>query len=474
MKRVLLIVPPTGKYIREDRCQTPIEKLKTVALRPPIDLMYAAAAFEWAGCLCRLKDFPAENQSWNTLRETLKEFSPDILVISITTPTLSLDSRAAALAKQVDPNILTIAKGAHFNVLDKDSLERYPMLDVALRGEYELSCKEIGEGRPLAEIAGITFRNHRGTIQQNPMRPFCQNLDRLPFPARHLVNNELYKRPDTGELQTTIVTNRGCPYSCIFCLANQVAGKKNRIRSHENIIAEIEQCIDKYHIRNFLFRSDLFTANKKWVMGLCGKILKKRLKITWACNSRVDTIDAELLDVMKHAGCWLIAYGVESADQEILDKMNKKMNLEDTRRALRLTRLAGIKSSIYFLFGLPWDSEKVFQTNLEFAKEMNPDFLEIFYVYPFPGTALYELAVNKGLLREGEIPTSAYDAPAMPTLHLSKEQLSKWRRKFLCRFYLRPAYIFQTLKKIKSFNMLWNYFRYGFAQLLDILFGTNK
>jgi radical SAM superfamily enzyme YgiQ (UPF0313 family) len=182
----------------------------------------------------------------------------------------------------------------------------------------------------------------------------------------------------------------------------------------------------------------------------------------------VDTIDAEMLSVMRRAGCWLIAYGVESADQETLDLMNKQVKKEDAVNALRLTRQAGIKSSIYFLFGLPWDSESVFETNLEFAKKLAPDFIEIFYVYPFPGTPLYEMAVKDGLLKEGEIPTAAYDSPAMPTKYLTRKELALWRRRFLRRFYLRPVYILRTLMQVRSPRILWNYARYGLSQLIDL------
>jgi radical SAM superfamily enzyme YgiQ (UPF0313 family) len=474
MKRVLLIVPPTGKYIREDRCQTPIENLKTVALRPPVDLMYAAAAFEKSGCECKLVDFPGEKKNHDDLKTIICDFSPDFLIMSITTPSLPLDAETAATAKKIKPDIFTIAKGAHFNTLDIDALKRYPSLDAVLRGEYEFSCTEIGEGKKNSEINGMTYRDADGKIHRNAPREFCNNLDLIPFPARHLGKNELYIRPDTGDAQTTIVTNRGCPFSCIFCLANQVAGKKNRVRSHENILSELEECVNKYNIKNFLFRSDLFTANKKWVIELCKRIVERKLKISWACNSRVDTIDEEVLEAMKQAGCWVVAFGVESGDQETLDRMNKKVNLERVVKAIRMTRKAGIKSSIYFLFGMPWDSEKVFKTDLDFAKKLNPDFLEIFYVYPFPGTVLYEDAVKEGLLEKGEIPKAAYDSPAMPTLHLSIKELSQWRRKILRKFYLRPGYILRTLGSVRSPKVLFNYLRYGFAQLLDLFFPKEK
>ncbi len=467
--KVLLIVPPTGLYIREDRCQTPIEDLKTVSLRPPIDLMYAAAEFEHAGCECRIVDYPGERLGWSELEAELKSYAPDFLVLSITTPSLEQDLRAAKVAKQVNANIVTIAKGAHFNALDVSTLDQHPVLDIVLRGEYEETCRELGGGKPREEILGLTYRNSRGEIIRNPLRPFIDDLDTLPFPARHLVRNELYVRPDTGEPQTTIVTNRGCPFDCIFCLATQVAGRKNRVRSVGNIIAEMEECLERYHIRNFLFRSDLFTTDKAWVIELCQEILNRGLDIEWVCNSRVDTIDEEMLAWMNKAHCWLIAYGVETGNREILEKMNKRATLEDAYRAMQLTREAGILSSIYLLFGLPWDTPDTLQEDITFAKQLDPDFLEIFYVYPFPGTELYEMAVKEGLLRSGETPTAAYSQPAMPTFTMSLEELRRWRRIAMRRFYLRPKVIWKTILRARSPRVLYNYLKYGLIQLKDLI-----
>jgi anaerobic magnesium-protoporphyrin IX monomethyl ester cyclase len=468
-KKILLVVPPTGRYIREDRCQTPIEDLKTVTLRPPINLLYAAAAFEQAGCNCRLLDLPAEDLGWRDLETAIRDFRPDYIVLSVTTPSLSEDLKAAELAKRVLPSVTTIAKGAHFNVRDVETLEKYPPLDMVLRGEYELTCREIGDGKTWAEIAGITYRDRDGSIVRTADRPFVEDLDALPFPARHLAKNRLYFRPDTMEPQTTLITNRGCPFDCIFCLANQVAGRRNRVRSIANILAEIEQCISEHGIRSFLFRSDLFTMNKEWVIDLCREILARRLDIEWSCNSRVDTIDAEMLDWMKRAHCWVIAYGVETGNESLLEKMNKKTTLDDARRALRLTRQAGIKSSIYLLFGFPWDTPDSLREDIDFAIELDADFLEIFYVYPFPGTPLYDFATSHGLLEPNTYPAAAYSQPAMPSLSLSLEALRVARRKAMRRFYLRPRFILRTLQRSGSPKALIQYLRYGFIQLLDLL-----
>jgi radical SAM superfamily enzyme YgiQ (UPF0313 family) len=460
-QRALFVVPPTGKFIREDRCQTPIDRLKTVALRPPIDLLYAAACYEKEGIECRMVDYPAEDRTWDAFERDLREFQPQTVVMSITTPSLKEDLKAAAFAKRTVPGIRTIAKGAHFNTLDLDTLAKCADLDIVLRGEYEETCMELAQGRDMPQIAGLSWRNAEGQPVRNPDRKLPDDLDIIPYPARHLANNALYIRPDTGEMQTTLVTNRGCPFSCSYCLANQVSGLKNRYRSVENVMGEIRQCVERHGIRSFLFRSDLFTQNKSWVIQLCQAILDSRLDISWACNSRVDTINEEALRWMKKAGCWIIAFGVEKGDNESLRRINKKATIETARKALAMTREAGIRRSIYILFGLPDDSEPTLWNDIEFAKELDPDFLEIFYAYPFPGTPLYREAVEAGLIRDGDIPVEAYGLPAMPTKHISMERLTALRTQALRRFYMRPRFIARTLRKASSPKELANYIRHG-------------
>ncbi|CAN5340383.1 radical SAM protein [soil metagenome] len=471
-KRAFFVVPPTGRYIREDRCQTPIDRLKTVALRSPIDLMYAAAAFESQGLECRLADYPGEEWGWERLEADLKEFRPDFVVLSITTPSLGEDLKAAVLIKKVLPDCVTIAKGAHFNTLDIATIEKCPQLDLALRGEYEETCMEIAQGKSPRDIKGLTWRGADGQAVRNEGRALPGDLDSIPYPARHLGNNTLYIRPDTDELQTTIVTNRGCPFSCTYCLANQVSGLKNRYRSVENVMGEIRECVTKHGIRNFLFRSDLFTQNKKWVIELCNKIVEEKLDISWASNSRVDTVNPDVLAAMKRAGCWLIAFGVEKGSNAALEAINKKATIEQAREALAMTRAAGIRRSIYILVGLPDDNAEAIALDIEFAKELDPDYLEIFYPYPFPGTILYKEAVAAGLLEDGTIPREAYGLPAMPTKHLTMEQLANLRTQSLRKFYMRPRFIARTLGNVRSLRELNNYVKYGFLQVKQILVGA--
>jgi len=472
--RVLLIVPPTGKFIREDRCQTPIKNLKTVALRPPIDLMYAAAGFRSGGAECRIVDYPGEERTWIDLEADLRQMQPHYLVMSITTPSFEDDMQAASVARRVNPQTITVAKGAHFNTLDLRALREHPELDICLRGEYEETCRDLGSGLPRESVPGLAYRDSTGTPVRTPDRPLTQDLDSLAFPARDLTNNALYIRPDTGEMQTTLVTNRGCPYSCIYCLANQVSGKRNRYRSVTNVLDEISECVERHNIRSFLFRSDLFTQNKDWVRQLCDGIRQRGLKIDWACNSRVDSLDEPTLRAMKDAGCWIVAFGVESGDQAALDRMNKKARVEDVKPAIDLCRKVGVKSSIYLLLGFPWDSRETVRRNMRFAREINPDVLEWFYIYPFPGTTLYRMAVEEGLLEDGTIPRHAYDSPALATKHLSVEELKSLRREAMRDFYLRPGIILRTLASARSPKEMMNYVRYGTLQLWDLLSGNHQ
>lgn len=462
------IVPPTGLYVREDRCQTPLAKFSTIAPRPPIDLMYAAAAFEAVGWKATLVDCPAEGVDAAELERRVRAMQPDAVVLSCTTQTVGDDLATAAMVKRVAPRALTIAKGAHFNVLDVEELTRHPSLDVALREEIEETCLEIGRGRPLADVAGITRRTDDGRVVRNPSRPFTRELDALPFPARHLTRNELYVRPDTGAPQTTVVTNRGCPHRCTYCLANQVAGLANRYRSVEDVLAELRECVERHGITSFLFRSDLFTQNGAWVRRLCEAILDSGLAISWACNSRVDTVDAETLRWMKRAGCWIAAFGVESGDQATLDRLQKNARVEDARHAVALCRATGIKSSVYLLMGLPWDTHESLTELTAFAIDLDPDIVEFFYPYPFPGTPLQRELVELGLLAPGEIPKESYAYPAVPTRTLSREQLAAYRAAGLRSFYLRPAKIARTLLGTRSPTELRNYVRAGWTQLRQL------
>jgi radical SAM superfamily enzyme YgiQ (UPF0313 family) len=467
--RTFGVVPPTGRYVREDRCQATVKNLKTVALRPPIDLTYAAAAFEAAGAESRVADYPAQGGDWDTFARDLRTYRPHLVLLSVTTQTLAQDLRAATLAKEIDPAIRVFAKGAHFNVHDVDTVTGCGALDGVLRGEIEETCVALGRVTPPSEILGLTWRAADGTVVRNPDRPFPTDLDALPFPARHLIDNGLYVRPDTGAPQASIVTNRGCPFHCTYGLASQTAGTRNRYRTVENVVAEIRECVERHGITSFLFRSDLFTQNKPWVIRLCQAILDEKLRIDWACNARADCVDAELLRWMRRAGCWIVAFGVESGDQAVLDRIDKRATVADAYHAVALCRQLGIKTSVYLTMGFPWDTPASIRRLSAFARDLDPDVLEIFFPYPFPGTPLRRDVVAQGLLGEDEYPVQSYDMPAFATERFSIAALAAARRRVLRRFYLRPRKIARTLGATRSLGEFGNYVRVGLSQLRLLL-----
>jgi len=466
MKRAILINPPSGRYIRDDRCQVPAKGLSS-GLRAPLDLAYMAAMLEQEGVGCVIRDYPAEDKTWQDFRRDLTNSHFDILVISVTTPTLYVDLRACALAKEINPNILTIAKGAHFAAEDMEVMQRIEALDVAIRHEYELAVQEIARNKPLEEIIGITYRR-KGVIKKNPDRPYLENLDILPFPARHLLNNHLYTRPDTSELMTSIQTNRGCPARCVYCLVRTVSGGKIVSRSPKNIVDEMEVCKNNFNIRNFYFRADTFTWDKDWMVQICKLIVERKLDVQWVSNSRVDTIDEERLRWLKKAGCWMIGFGIESGDQGILDKMKKGTNLKQAIAAVELCRKSGIKTYLFWVLGLPWESEKTIQNTRKFAKKIGGDFAEFHIAYPFPGTEFYYIGLESNLFKKGDLYNGDVKEGIVRSFSLSRERLRYYQKKITRQYYLSPPRLISLLKDVRSGKTLVNYLKKGFAVLAKV------
>ena len=262
-KRILLIYPPSPVINREDRCQQPTKELLVIPPLPPTDLMYLAAVSEECGYEAKIVDY---SQGGN-FEKDLKEFQPDFLLVNVATPTFKSDIAVLSQAKEICPNVKTLAKGAAFMTVAFEVMYFAKDLDVIIYGEPEETLKELLEGKPYPEIAGIYYHDDL-RVKFTGARPFIEDLDELPFPARHLVNNNLYRRPDTGEVQAVIKVSRGCPYHCFFCLATPVSGAKVRKRSPQNIVNEIKECIEQYNIRNFIFWADIFNNDKEWVMEL--------------------------------------------------------------------------------------------------------------------------------------------------------------------------------------------------------------
>ncbi len=458
-KKIFLIYPPSPVLNREDRCQQPTKELLVIPPLPPTDLMYLASVAEKEGFEAKICDY----SQGGDLVEDLKEFKPDYLVVNVATPTLEHDLDALKIAKDILPNVVTIAKGAIFLTKSEDILKNHEALDIVIFGEAEDTLKEILQG---VEIPlGIYYRED-GQIKFSGVRPFIDNLDEIPFPARHLVDNTIYRRPDNNKVQAVVKVARGCPFHCFFCLATPVSGAKVRRRSVENIVEELKECVEKYNITNFVFWSDIFNLDKNWTMALCQAIIDSGLKITWSANTRADTADDEMAKMMYKSGCRLVSIGVESGSQYMLEKMGKKITLDDVRRTVKTFKDAKIRIYNYFVIGLPWESEETVEETIRFAIELDSDFISFYTATPLPGSRFYEYAKEHDLFDKETSFENAYFYPAVNTHNLTRDRVFELHKSAIKRFYLRPLYILKMLTRIRSFAEVKSYFTAGINLLL--------
>lgn len=468
MKKIMLIYPPSVVMNREDRCQQPVKELLVIPPLPPMDLMYMAAVSEEVGLEAKIvdysliKDQPAQLQKF---KQDLQEFKPDYLVINVASTSLENDLSAFNTAKEILPELITIAKGAHFLTSNTDVLYNCKPLDLIIVGEAEETLKEILEEKPYPEIRGLCYRD--GFVAKyTGKRPFIEDLDKLPFPARHLVDNKIFTRPDNNKIQAIIKVSRGCPFHCFFCLATPVSGSAVRTRSAENIVEEIRECVEKYGIKNFLFWSDVFNFDREWTMELCQAIVDSGLEITWSSNTRADTADAEMAELMYKSGCRLVSIGVESGSQYVLDKIGKKITIDDIRNTVKIFKNAKIKTYNYFVIGLPWDDEETIEQTINFAIELDSDFISFYTATPLPGTRFSKYVNEHRLFEQNDSWQNVYYYPVVKTHFLTKERVFELHKNAVKRFYLRPRFILRSLMNIRSFAEVKNYFMAGLSILL--------
>lgn len=513
-KRVLLINPPTGLYRRDDRCQCTVEDQTVQVVFPPSDLAYSAACAERQGAICRIRDYPAMGRGWDHFLSDLKRFRPHMLILNSTTATLDGDLQTCQLAKEHLPGILTVAKGETLIVNAMTVLLDHPELDIVLPNEPETAVEEIVAGTSFGEIRGLHFRGElfrrygqkieghlvqpEGKAQASAVklrrtteetiadldpqtidkqvfftgkRELNKDLDSLPFPARHLLRNNIYRSPETGNPIAVIHGNRGCPAKCVFCPAGVLTDFSVRYRTPENIVQEIRECVEEHGIREFLFHGDTFTMNKKWMIELCGLIKDSGLDIHWGCNSRVDTIDDERAVAMKAAGCWVVAFGIETGDAEMLEHMKKNATLDQAREAVACVKRNGLRVHTFFVIGLPWETEETLENTWQFIQEIDPDFFDFNIATPLPGTELHQVALRDNLFVEDYDPARAgYASGAITTYSgLDSEFLEKWRRERLLKMYLRPKYITRMLARAGSPKNTVMYAKAGAKRLRQLL-----
>ncbi|MCL5265300.1 MAG: B12-binding domain-containing radical SAM protein [Chloroflexi bacterium] len=367
----------------------------TVNYTPPLGLAYLGAMLEQVGCEVRILDASAPYASY-TLRELVVEcvaLRPDLIGIGIMIPWAQYSYQLIGeLHRAVDVPI--VAGGPHPTQLPEEALNHHA--DIVVRGEGEYAIQDLvrwlqGDAR-LEDIAGLSYRAD-GKIRHNPSRTLIQDLNALPFPAKHLFVREHYVKaaPEINKFRT-LISSRGCPFGCTYC-SKPVFGTAVRMRSAASVLMEMESLMETYGMRSFNFVDDLFTVNKRRVIEFCDTILEKKLKINWKCIARLNTVDAELLAKMKRAGCVGINYGVESGSAETLRRARRGYTVEQAEAALKMTYDAGIPCQANFMYGFPWETPEHIEQTIHFIKKIEL-FVEMIpaggILEPTPGTALYE------------------------------------------------------------------------------------
>lgn len=370
-------------------------KIMTVHARltPPLGLAYIASVLINAGYDVSAIDFNVS--SLNLLEKLLEKEPPRILGISTHTETYLNGLKIAETAKQVNPGINVVMGGTHPTVMYQE-VARERNIDVVARGEGEYTMLELAnyfirnEGG-LSEIKGIAYQDN-GAVKVAPERPFIEDPDELPFPARGLFPLSLYGSPGTA-----LISRGGCPFNCHYCAVNNIWKGRRRFRKPEKIVEEITYIIRNGQAQWINFADDIFTLDRRRVVELCS--LLKGLKLRWLCTTRVDLVDEELLSEMYEAGCYSVTYGVESGSQKILDAIGKKITLEQVRRAVKTTIDIGMKVTCFFMFPQPDDTEETIREQIQFMKELKRmrARLVLSFTTPYPGTYYYEHARELGI-----------------------------------------------------------------------------
>jgi len=391
--------------------------------------------------------------------------SVDVAGLTAMTPTIGAAISTARYLKQTNPDMTVVLGGAHGTLLPEETLANAPEIDVIVRGEAEKTfvnlLQALEDKQALDDIPGISYRKD-GRAINNPSLDINIDVDALPFLAYHLLPWRRYRpHPPHGRAYpfAAIITSRGCPYQCNYC-SKPVFGSKFRAQIAERVVSEIAYYRERYGFKEIAFYDDVFTLDRARAYAIADGIIKARIKLDWTCETRVNLVDKELLRHMKQAGCYAIAYGIESASSDILDTLNKGATPEQVEEAVSITQEVGLQTIGYFMLGSPGESPETIEQTIRLAKRLKLDFAQFSVTMPFPGTKLYELYLdgkqNESIPWESFVyaGTDGRLTPIFENDYLSRSNLNYWTKRAYREFYLRPSYLWQRLKRTNSIGDL--------------------
>ena len=459
--KILVLNPPfLKKYSRPQRSPA-VTKSGTIYF--PIWLAYCAGVLEKAGHSVTLTDAPARGISMDEVLRQAEHLQPELIIMDTSTPSIENDVHVADRMKGVLPDSFITFVGTHVSACTEETLQKSESIDAVARREYEETVCELAsfleenhsesqEKNSLERIAGLSFVSD-GKVIHNPDRPFMEDLDDLPWVSRtykkHLQIRD-YFNPNALYPMVTLITSRGCPFRCSFCVYPQTfTGRAYRFRSIGDIVGEMEFVVREFpEARSVFFEDDTLTAHKKRCVELADAIIERGIKIPWTANSRID-LDLETMRKIRTAGCRQLCVGFESGDQDILNSMRKGIKLERMFRFMSDARKAGIFIHGCFMVGFPGETEKSIRKTIDLAVKLNPDTVQFYPVMVYPGTEAFEEYKEKGWLtastyNEWLTPGGLHNC-VVRNEHLTSSDLVRLCDTARRKFYLRPRYFLYKL-----------------------------
>ena len=473
MASIVLINPPISLEERYGRLSGAGSTL------PSIGLLGLASVVRKAGHKVKIIEAASSNISYEESLQKILAFEPDVAGFTAVTSSIYKAGKLSEMIKESNPEIKIIIGGPHITSVPEETMSRFPEFDIAAIGEGENTLKELvasleNNGR-LKDIPGILFRKNGQYVKTEP-RPLIKNLDELPFPAWDLIDNfPLGYKPAAFKCKRLpaayIISARGCPHPCIFC-DTSVFSRQYRAYSAEYIVEMINVLKTDYGIKEIIFEDDTFIIFKKRLIQLCETLIKEKINISWSCNGRANAVKPEILRLMKKAGCWQIAYGIESGDPDILEFSRKRIKIEQMKQALEWSHEAGILTKGFFILGFPKETEDTLNRTIDFAKSCCLDDISVSQMTPFPGSEMYRIGEKYGLINKNWEKMNLLDVVFVPH-GLTKEKLDMFQRKLLREFYLRPriimTYIMRLMKNPENTRGILS----GFKAFLKAVFSFN-
>ncbi len=455
--KVLLLNPPF--FPRYSRSQRSPAVTKSGTLYYPVWLAYATGVLEQRGIEAKLIDAPAQGLTKQDVKKIVMDFNPGLIVVGTSTPSIYNDvSFSADLKKELPDSFITLV-GTHVSALVEESLDLNENIDAIARGEYDYTIADLaetlGEKGDLTSVLGITFRQ-KGVIVHNNDRPKIKALDDIPFVSsvykKHLnIKNYFFAASDYPMLQ--IFTARGCPFRCFFCVYPQtIHGHVYRTRTPENVVAEFEYIKRNLpEVREVVIEDDTFSVDKKRVINICKLLLEKNIKLKWNANVRAD-LDLDTMKLMKKAGCRLIIIGFESADQQILDNIDKGSQVAKMDEFFKNTKMAGLLLHAAFMAGNPGETPETLAKTFAMAKRFMPDTVQFFPLMAYPGTRAYTWAKKNNLLKSNDfshwLTKEGLHNCVLNLPNLSSKKLVGWCDTSRKNYYLSWRYLWYKLRQM--------------------------